>query len=364
MRTDAGLTPATPSAPPLSPSLRAFIEAMPKAELHLHIEGTLEPELLFALAQRNHVALPYPSVEALRAAYDFSDLQSFLDLYYAGAAVLLTEQDFHDMTAAYLARARADGVLHAELFFDPQTHTERGVDIAVVFAGIARALREANAAGFSSSMIMSFLRHLPEADAFATLEAALPLRAQYADLWFGVGLDSAERGNPPEKFARVFARCRELGFRLVAHAGEEGPAAYVSDALDLLHVERIDHGVRSEEDPALVQRLAREQVPLTVCPLSNLKLCVVDDMRSHNLARLLQAGLAVTVNSDDPAYFGGYMNANFIAVAEALALDRRQLAQLSRNAFNASFLLPASKSALLQRLDDFVSTYPEESPLS
>ncbi|HEY4317098.1 MAG TPA: adenosine deaminase [Herbaspirillum sp.] len=357
MSTQASLAPAAP----IDSSLRAFIEAMPKAELHLHIEGTLEPELLFAMAQRNHVALPYPSVEALRAAYDFSDLQSFLDLYYAGAAVLLTERDFYDMTAAYLARARADNVLHAEIFFDPQTHTERGVDIAVVFAGIARALREANAAGFSGSMILSFLRHLSEEEAFATLEAALPLRAQYADLWFGVGLDSAERGNPPEKFARVFARCRELGLRLVAHAGEEGPAAYVRDALDLLHVERIDHGVRSEEDPALMRRLALEQVPLTVCPLSNLKLCVVDDMRRHNLARLLQAGLAVTVNSDDPAYFGGYMNANFIAVAEALALDRRQLAQLSRNAFNASFLPPASKTALLQRLDDFISAHSNPS---
>ena len=356
MSTDASIAPASPITP-LAPALRKFIEGMPKAELHLHIEGTLEPELLFALGQRNHVSLAYSSVEALRAAYDFSDLQSFLDRYYAGAAVLLTEQDFYDMTTAYIARAPADGVLHAEIFFDPQTHTERGVGIAVVFAGIARALREANAAGFSSSMILSFLRHLSEADAFATLDAALPLREQYADLWFAVGLDSAERGNPPEKFARVFARCRELGFRLVAHAGEEGPAAYVSDALDVLHVERIDHGVRSEEDPVLMQRLAREQVPLTVCPLSNLKLCVVGDMRDHNLARLLQAGLAVTVNSDDPAYFGGYMNANFFAVAEALALDRRQLAQLSRNAFNASFLPPAAKSALIKRLDDFVSTH-------
>lgn len=354
---DVSIAPSAPGSSSLDPTLRQFIEAMPKAELHLHIEGTLEPELLFALAQRNRVPLAYPSVEALRAAYDFSDLQSFLDLYYAGAAVLLTEQDFYEMTAAYIARARADGVLHAEIFFDPQTHTERGVGIDVVFAGIARALREANAAGFSSAMILSFLRHLSEADAFATLDAALPLREQYADLWFAVGLDSAERGNPPEKFARVFARCRELGFRLVAHAGEEGPAAYVSDALDLLHVERIDHGVRSEEDPALMQRLVREQVPLTVCPLSNLKLCVVGDMRDHNLARLLQAGLAVTVNSDDPAYFGGYMNANFIAVAEALALDRRQLAQLSRNAFNASFLPPAAKAALLKQLDGFVSTH-------
>lgn len=340
---------------PIDPALRTFIETMPKAELHLHIEGTLEPELLFALAQRNGVKLPYTTVDALRAAYDFSDLQSFLDLYYAGAAVLQTEQDFYEMTAAYIVRARADQVLHAEIFFDPQTHTERGIAIQIVFAGIARALREANADGFSSTMIMSFLRHLPEADAFATLDAALPLREQYAELWNGIGLDSAERGNPPEKFARVFARCRELGFRLVAHAGEEGPAAYVSDALDLLHVERIDHGVRSEEDPALMQRLARERIPLTVCPLSNLKLCVVDDMRQHNLARLLQAGLTVTVNSDDPAYFGGYMNANFVAVTEALALNKQQLVQLSRNGFDASFLPVPAKNALLKQLDDFVA---------
>jgi adenosine deaminase len=353
MGINASTTPAGP-ATPITPALRAFVEAMPKSELHLHIEGTLEPELLFALAQRNQIALPYASVEALRAAYDFADLQSFLDLYYAGAAVLLKEQDFYDMTAAYIARARADNVLHAEIFFDPQTHTERGVGIDVVFAGIARALREANANGFSSSMILSFLRHLPEADAFATLETALPLRERYADLWFAIGLDSAEQGNPPEKFARVFARCGELGFRLVAHAGEEGPAAYVSDALDVLQVERIDHGVRSEEDPTLMARLARDGIPLTVCPLSNLKLCVVDDMRQHNLARLLQAGLAVTVNSDDPAYFGGYMNANFIAVAEALALNREQLVQLSRNGFNAAFLSDVAKNALLQQLDNFV----------
>lgn len=351
MSINASLAPATP----VDSALRTFIAAMPKTELHLHIEGTLEPELLFALAQRNAVKLPYASIEALRAAYDFSDLQSFLDLYYAGAAVLQTEQDFYEMTAAYIARARADRVLHAEIFFDPQTHTGRGIAIETVFAGIARALREANADGFSSAMIMSFLRHLPEDDAFATLAAALPLRAQYADLWLGIGLDSAEHGNPPEKFAKVFARCRELGFHLVAHAGEEGPAAYVSAALDVLHVERIDHGVRSEEDPALMQRLAREQIPLTVCPLSNLKLCVVSDMRQHNLARLLQAGLAVTVNSDDPAYFGGYMNANFIAVAEALALSRQQLVQLSRNGFNAAFLPLSSKNALLQQLDDFVA---------
>ena len=340
----------------LSPAMRSFIEALPKTELHLHIEGTLEPELLFALAQRNKIALPYASVEALRAAYNFSDLQSFLDLYYAGANVLQTEQDFYEMTAAYIERARADQVRHAEIFFDPQTHTERGIGIDVVFAGIARALREAREQhGFSSAMIMSFLRHLSQEDAFATLEAALPLREQYRDLWNGIGLDSAERGNPPEKFTQVFARCKELGFHLVAHAGEEGPPAYIFGALDVLQVERIDHGVRSEEDPALMERLVREQMPLTVCPLSNLKLCVVKDMAEHNLARLLRAGLAVTVNSDDPAYFGGYMNANYLAVASALALTREELVQLARNGIAASFLPAEDKSRLSQELEQYAA---------
>ena len=344
------------ATPALSAAMRSFVEALPKTELHLHIEGTLEPELLFALAQRNKVALPYASVDALRAAYDFTDLQSFLDLYYAGANVLQTEQDFHDMTAAYIARARADNVRHAEIFFDPQTHTERGIGIDVVFAGIARALREArDEHGFSSAMIMSFLRHLSEEDAFATLEAALPLREQYRDLWNGIGLDSSERGNPPEKFAKVFARCKELGFHLVAHAGEEGPPAYIIGALDVLKVERIDHGVRSEEDPALMERLAREKMPLTVCPLSNLKLCVVDDMAKHNLARLLRAGLAVTINSDDPAYFGGYMNDNYLAVVSALELSRTEVVQLARNGIDASFLPAADKGRLTAELDQYAA---------
>jgi len=346
----------TSATPTLSAAMRSFVEALPKTELHLHIEGTLEPELLFALAQRNKVALPYASVDALRAAYDFTDLQSFLDLYYAGANVLQTEQDFHDMTAAYIARARADNVRHAEIFFDPQTHTERGIGIDVVFAGIARALREArDEHGFSSAMIMSFLRHLSEEDAFATLDAALPLREQYRDLWNGIGLDSSERGNPPEKFAKVFARCKELGFHLVAHAGEEGPPAYIIGALDVLKVERIDHGVRSEEDPALMERLAREKMPLTVCPLSNLKLCVVDDMAKHNLARLLRAGLAVTINSDDPAYFGGYMNDNYLAVAAALELSHAEIVQLARNGIDASFLPAADKGRLTAELDQYVA---------
>ncbi|MFL9924293.1 adenosine deaminase [Herbaspirillum lusitanum] len=346
------------SAPSTGTALRSFIEGMPKTELHLHIEGTLEPELMFALAQRNNIKLPYDSVEALRAAYDFSDLQSFLDLYYAGANVLQTEQDFYDMTAAYIKRAQADQVRHAEIFFDPQTHTERGISIATVFAGIAGALRDARRTdGFGGAMIMSFLRHLSEEEAFDTLEQALPLRDQYQDLWNGIGLDSSERGNPPEKFQRVFARCKALGFHLVAHAGEEGPPEYVIGALDLLHVERIDHGVRSEEDPALMQRLAQQRIPLTVCPLSNLKLCVVKDMAQHNLARLLDAGLAVTVNSDDPAYFGGYMTANYLAVAEALTMSREQVLTVARNGIEACFLNDEEKATLMLELEQYASTH-------
>jgi adenosine deaminase len=333
--------------------LEQFVRGLPKAELHLHIEGTLEPELIFELAARNGVALPYASVQALRAAYEFTDLQSFLDLYYAGAGVLLAERDFYDMTMAYLRRAQADGVVHAEIMFDPQTHTARGVAIETVFAGIARALREMrDTAGMSGCLLMSFLRHLSEQDAFDTLDAALPLRAQYADIWTGIGLDSGERGNPPEKFERVYARCRELGFRLVAHAGEEGPAAYVRDALDLLHVERIDHGVRSEDDPALTQRLREQRVPLTVCPLSNLKLCVVDSLDRHNLARLLRQGLCITINSDDPAYFGGYLLDNYLASAQALDLSRSELATLAENSLQASFMSTARKEELVQRLRD------------
>jgi len=338
----------------LTTPLSDFIRGLPKAELHLHIEGSLEPELMFALARRNGVNLPYDSVDAVRAAYDFSDLQSFLDLYYAGAAVLRTEQDFYDLTAAYVARARADNVRHAEIFFDPQTHTERGVPMATVFAGIAGALRDAKVAhGFSSRLILCFLRHLSEEDALATFAEALPLREAYADLWIGVGLDSGEVGNPPEKFARVFAQARALGFRVVAHAGEEGPPAYIWGALDALGAERIDHGVRAEEDAALMARLARAQVPLTVCPLSNLKLRVVQDLREHNLARLLKAGLCVTINSDDPAYFGGYMNTNFLATAEALGLDQGDVMALARNAFVASFASDAEKQGWLDDLDRY-----------
>jgi adenosine deaminase len=330
----------------LNDQLRNIVQGMPKAELHIHIEGSLEPELIFALAQRNNVSLPFPSVEALRQAYDFKDLQSFLDIYYAGASVLLTEQDFYDMTAAYLARAHADNVRHAEIFFDPQTHTARGVPFATVVNGIWRACQEGP---ISATLIMCFLRHLPEEEAIATLEEALPFR----DKIIGVGLDSSEVGHPPEKFARVFDRARQLGLRLVAHAGEEGPPAYIESALDVLNVERIDHGVRCMEDPELVARLVREQMALTVCPLSNIKLRVFDKMDGHNLRQLLDAGLVATVNSDDPAYFGGYMNDNFVAAFEALPLDASHARQLARNSFSAAFLAPEAKRAYLDEVERF-----------
>ena len=335
-------------------TLHDFIAGLPKAELHLHIEGSLEPELMFALAQRNGVKLPYASVEEVRAAYDFSDLQSFLDLYYAGAAVLQTEQDFYDLTMAYVRRALADNVRHAELFFDPQTHTSRGIAMATVFAGIARALRQAQAEyQFSSRMILCFLRHLSQADAFVTLEMALPLREKYVDLWIGIGLDSAEVGNPPEKFTEVFAHANSLGFHLVAHAGEEGPPAYIHNALNTLKIERIDHGVRAEEDVELMAELIRIQMPLTVCPLSNLKLCVVKDLRQHNLARMLRAGVCVTINSDDPAYFGGYINTNFTATADALELSRAELIQLAKNSFCAAFADAEQKQIWLTELTSY-----------
>nr|HEX4313110.1 adenosine deaminase [Kofleriaceae bacterium] len=325
----------------------SLIRRLPKVELHLHIEGTLEPEMLFALADRHGVRLPYASVEAVRAAYDFSDLQSFLDLYYAGCDVLRDRADFYALAMAYFARAHADRVVHAELFFDPQTHTSRGVAMATVVGGLRDAMADAHRRyGITSELILCFLRHLSEADAFATLEAARELRGAFV----GVGLDSGERGNPPDKFARVFEAARALGLRAVAHAGEEGPAANVSAALDVLHVERVDHGVRCDEDDALVDRLAREHVPLTVCPLSNLKLRVVRDLREHNLARLLRRGVAVTVNSDDPAYFGGYIGANYRAVAEALDLAPAELVALASNAVRASFLSAHAKTALLGRI--------------
>jgi adenosine deaminase len=330
--------------------LPALLRAMPKAELHLHIEGSLEPELIFRLARRNGVALPYPGVEALRAAYAFADLQSFLDLYYAGAGVLRHEADFFDMAWAYFERAAADGVVRAEVFFDPQTHTARGVPMRDVVVGLAHACRRAHAEfGLSASLILCFLRHLSEEEALATLEEALPFREHF----IGVGLDSSERGHPPEKFARVFARARELGLHLVAHAGEEGPAAYIESALDVLRVERIDHGVRCTDSPALVERLARERVPLTVCPLSNVKLCVFPTLAAHNLPRLLEAGLCATVNSDDPAYFGGYVGDNYVQTFEALPqLGAREAWQLAANSLEASFAPAADKARWRQALDD------------
>ena len=329
--------------------LPALLRAMPKAELHLHIEGSLEPELIFRLAQRNRVALPYPSVEALRAAYAFGDLQSFLDIYYAGAGVLLKEQDFFDMAWAYFERAAADNVVHAEIFFDPQTHTERGVPMQTVIVGLEHACRRAHAEfGLSAKLILCFLRHLSEEAAFETLAQALPHRHHF----IGVGLDSGERGNPPEKFARVFAKCRELGLHVVAHAGEEGPPAYIESALDVLQVERIDHGVRCVESPALVQRLAQSRMPLTVCPLSNVKLCVFPTLADHNLKTLLDAGLCATVNSDDPAYFGGYVNENYLQTFAALpALSARDAWQLAANSFEASFADDAHKQHWRQQLD-------------
>jgi adenine deaminase len=329
--------------------LPALLRTMPKAELHIHIEGSIEPPLIFKLAQRNHVKLPYASVEDLRRAYAFTDLQSFLDIYYAGASVLLKEQDFFDMAYAYFERAVADNVVHAEVFFDPQTHTARGVSFETVIRGLHHAAQRAHAEwGLSVSYILCFLRHLSEDDAFATLEQALPWREHF----IGVGLDSSERGHPPQKFARVFARCRELGLRVVAHAGEEGPPEYIVQALDVLKAERIDHGVRCVEDAALVQRLVRERVPLTVCPLSNVKLRVFDTLAGHNLSALLDAGLCATVNSDDPAYFGGYVNQNFVETFQALpALGVRQAYQLARNSFEASFADAARKQQWIAALD-------------
>ncbi len=326
--------------------------AIPKAELHMHIEGSLEPELIFALAQRNGLSLPYASVDALREAYAFTNLQSFLDIYYAGASVLLHEADFHDMAWAYFLRAKADNVAHAELFFDPQTHTARGVPMATVIQGLASACARAQAElGVSAALILCFLRHLSEEDAFQTLEAALPYRQHF----IGVGLDSSEVGHPPSKFSRVFARCRELGFHVVAHAGEEGPPAYIWEALNDLKTERIDHGVRSLEDPDLVAELARRRIPLTVCPLSNLKLCVVNDLKDHPMKRLLDAGLCATVNSDDPAYFGGYMNANFVQTVQALDLTREDVITLARNSFEASFVSAARRAELMALLDGAVA---------
>jgi adenine deaminase len=340
---------------PIAPErLPHLLRRMPKAELHVHIEGSLEPELIFALAQRNAINIPYANVEDLRKAYAFTNLQSFLDIYYAGASVLITEQDFYDMAHAYLARAAMDNVVHAEIFFDPQTHTARGVAMHTVVNGLHRACVDVKAElGVDASLILCFLRHLSEQEAFETLEQALP----YRDLILGIGLDSSELGNPPEKFAKVFQRCKALGFHLVAHAGEEGPPAYVWAALDVLQVERIDHGVQSSKDALLMQRLAQDRIPLTVCPLSNLKLCVVPSLAQHNLGALLDAGLCAMVNSDDPAYFGGYMNDNFTQTFAATGLTAQHAYQLACNSFEASFTGAEQKRKYLDRVNAVFETF-------
>jgi adenine deaminase len=325
----------------------------PKAELHIHIEGSLEPELIFRLAKRNRIALPYANIEALRAAYEFTDLKSFLDIYYASASVLHTEEDFYDLTSAYVERALEDNVVHAEIFFDPQTHTERGVRMETIVAGMDRALAEGERRGMTSRLILCFLRHLSEEDALTTFDAAMPIFDRYPNRLIGVGLDSSEASHPPTKFERVFAMAREKGLKLVAHAGEEGPPSYIYEALDQLKVDRIDHGVRSVEDPTLVTRLAQSGIALTVCPLSNVKLCVFRNMESHTLKALLDRGVAVTINSDDPAYFGGYVNANYAAVIEALNLDDSQVYKILRNGFEGSFLSSTECKESIARLDEY-----------
>jgi adenine deaminase len=333
-------------------TIEAFIAKLPKAEIHLHIEGSLEPEMMFALAQRNGVTLPYADIAAIRSAYDFSNLQDFLDLYYQGMSVLRTEEDFFDLTWAYLERVHSQGVMHTEMFFDPQGHTDRGIPFATVIDGIWNALKKAGSEWrLSSRLIMCFLRHLDEQAAFATLEESRPWRDRIA----AVGLDSSEMGHPPSKFERVFAKARAEGLVAVAHAGEEGPPEYVTEALDLLHVIRIDHGNRALEDKALTVRLKTLRMPLTICPLSNLKLCVVSDLGQHPLREMLEKGLMATINSDDPAYFGGYINENFLALHHHLGLTAREMWLLARNSFEASLLDRTSKDILIATLDDYVA---------
>jgi adenosine deaminase len=332
--------------------IAALVARLPKAELHLHLEGSLEPELMFDLAQRNGIAIPYASVEEIRAAYEFSNLQDFLDIYYVGMNVLQTVEDFYDLTRAYLERVHADNVRHVEVFFDPQGHTDRGIAFATVIDGITRALDDAEAEwGMTHKLILCFLRHLPEEAAFETLEQAMP----HLDRIDGVGLDSSEMGHPPSKFARVFARAGELGLKRVAHAGEEGPPDYVYEALDILKVDRLDHGNRSLEDKALVDRLVGEQMTLTVCPLSNLRLCGVDRLEDHPMKRMLDLGLRATCNSDDPAYFGGYVNDNYVRTAEAVGLTADDIVELARNSFRGSFLEPAEIERRLKEIDAAVA---------
>ncbi|CAG9297869.1 adenosine deaminase [Celerinatantimonas diazotrophica] len=334
--------------------MREFIQGLPKVELHLHIEGTLEPELMFELAQRNQVKIPFSSPEQVRSAYQFSNLQSFLDIYYQGANVLLYQQDFFDLTWHYLLQCHRENVRHCEIFFDPQTHTQRGIAFETVINGIIQALEKGRQElGITSHLILCFLRHLDEHSALQTLDQALA----YRELIIGVGLDSSEQGNPPQKFARVFAKAERLGFKRVAHAGEEGPAQNIRTAIESLHVNRVDHGVRCVEDSALVAQLIESQMPLTVCPLSNIKLKVFSNMREHNIVELLDKGMCVTINSDDPAYFGGYMNQNFHAIADVFALTHQQLAKFSINAINASFIHEDDKQKLRQEVFDYMQSY-------
>jgi adenosine deaminase len=333
--------------------MKVFIEGLPKVELHLHIEGTLEPELMFTLAERNHVALPYRSIEQVRQAYHFSDLQSFLDIYYNGARVLQKEQDFYDLAWAYFKKAHSQNVRHTEIFFDPQTHTERGISFGTVITGLKKAQEDAQKKlGLSSQLIMCFLRHMNPETAFRTLEEARP----YKEWIIGVGLDSSEKERPPVLFEKVFEQARAEGYLPVAHAGEEGPAEYVWEALRSLKSRRIDHGVRSLDDPELIQYLIKKQIPLTVCPLSNIKLCVFPSMKDHNIRKMLQMGVCVTINSDDPAYFGGYMNENFIAVQEGLLLTREELIKICANSIRASFMDDAQKEAIQDELDHYSRT--------
>ncbi|MFT7110269.1 MAG: adenosine deaminase [Psychrobacter glaciei] len=331
-----------------------FLRALPKAELHLHIEGSLEPELMFELAKRNNITLPYANVEEVQAAYNFTNLQTFLDIYYQCADVLRTEQDFYDLTWAYLQKSHEEGVIHVEPFFDPQTHTDRGIDIGIVFNGITRALKDGDEKlGISYGLILCFLRHLPEEAAFETLEQAKP----YLDHIVGVGLDSSEVGNPPEKFQRVFKACLELGLKTVAHAGEEGPAQYIIDAMDLLHVSRIDHGVSCTESEELMQRLIKEGMPLTVCPQSNIRLKVYEHMSQHPILKLLDKGLMVTVNADDPTFFGGYLLKNYTELSEHLGMTRQQATHLAANSILASFVSVETKEEYIEELEDMVAAW-------
>jgi len=331
-------------------SIHNFIEGIPKAELHLHIEGTFEPDLMFEIARRNNISINYKSVDELKKAYNFNNLQEFLDIYYAGASVLIYEQDFYDLTWAYLTKVHEQNLVHTEIFFDPQTHTDRGISFDTVIQGIHSALEDAKEKlGISSQLIMCFLRHLDEVAAFDILEQALPYKEWIA----GVGLDSSEMGHPPSKFENVFSKALDEGFITVAHAGEEGPAAYVWEAINLLKISRIDHGNRSLEDDQLIKHIAEKQIPLTVCPLSNLALKVVEDLKDHPMLQLMEAGLMVTINSDDPAYFGGYMNENYIQIAAALNLSKKQITDLAKNSFKASFLSDVEKEKLINQVEDY-----------